>query len=880
MLRQFIYRSRSGRVRVFRSDVLFAWGCLILGSLFCVFSVLTLYTPFLHSLLGDWTGRAGIRAYTKKLVYDNLAAAQNVLTAEQPQFDRIDLAVTALWVEKNAFDSLNQNILKYKFGKGVKKPSVNGHVEASTGALLPVSVSYRGRNTWHHQYWKPSLRVRYKRKQLSRGRRDHHLVAPEDGIGMRNWLSTTLARKWGTLSNREDFELLFINRRFIGLYTNIWSLDESLLIHEERLPGPIFRFDRGAQDSIAVTKDFFDPDDWELVGVDPVPGKAAIQRLTNTLNLACDNPQDDPLDELLDAQAFARYLALLSAGSSTHVDDHNIAFFLDTTSGRFLPILIDANGYGVTNFDTNLSPVATDMQLAQHWLQNPLHLALYIQTLNELLTTIGSESAVTALIEKNWKRIRPFLVSDPYFSDIGYPRRTSTRSLLPVSSADENVRRLVDDNRARTRWLLKTLTKTEVMITSEEGHFFEVLVRGFAGVKVSRRDGAPIFTNESSSLNLRLLPTLARSINTTDLLPFAFYRLPGAPSDYLFQNLLNDVQVRPEPAPRDIEIYRRLVGTVPKLEAAPLPPPKLVVGPGVVTWRETHEFTEGQQVEIRAGTQLKLGPGVSVIVRGRLRALGTQDKPITVRPLIASQPFGTFAVLGAASRGTRFTHFDMEGGSIASRYNLNFTGMFSVHDCPDLFIGDSRFGHNFIGDDSVHIVRSQVQMLNSIFENSRADAVDWDLVKGEVANCIFRNTGNDGLDLSMGTANISGSRFIGCKDKCISGGEGTRAILRDLRFQDSVIGIAAKDSSHISIARATFTRCRTSLALYQKKWRWGQGGVVYIDGCSFVDSIVTDITGDKKSSAFFAKSQPNIKSEGSVTILPLTREGWPKWAKQ
>ena len=231
---------------------------------------------------------------------------------------------------------------------------------------------------------------------------------------------------------------------------------------------------------------------------------------------------------------------------------------------------------------------------------------------------------------------------------------------------------------------------------------------------------------------------------------------------------------------------------------------ELIIGPGDLVFNQIKEFDLNQPVTILPGTKIFLASRASLIFKGPVKIEGTQRQPIWIRPLDPEKPFGVVALLGKGTNGSRISHLDIEGGSIYRRYNLHFTGMFSVHDSPDVEISDSRFGKNFIGDYGVHILRSKAIIKDSVFEEANADALDWDLVDGEILNSQFRNPRNDGVDLSMGNVKIIGSHFESAVDKCISAGEGTEVFVEDSVFRNCEPGIAVKDSSRLSLDRGTF----------------------------------------------------------------------------
>ena len=215
----------------------------------------------------------------------------------------------------------------------------------------------------------------------------------------------------------------------------------------------------------------------------------------------------------------------------------------------------------------------------------------------------------------------------------------------------------------------------------------------------------------------------------------------------------------------------------------------------------------------------------------------------------------------------------MYGGSVHHHFNLKLTGMFSIHDCPKIEINNSRFGRNFIGDDTVHIVRSKAKISNSIFENSLADALDWDKVDGEIKNSLFLNTGTDGLDFNMGKVSIISSQFKNCGDSCFRASKGGLAIISDSNFKICDTALTVTDKSKVELSDSLISGCEIGYNSYRQEWRWEKGGIGFVKNTKFLNSIWTDITGDKYSRIVFQEGFPNnLFTRGKIKIISTSNQ--------
>jgi CotH kinase protein/Right handed beta helix region len=864
--RTWLHRARSGRrraVRLPRLALLALCGGLVL---LATLTALPAYTPLLHSLAGDPVPNAGWRPLARKAWQENQAALVNLLRARAPR-DESPLPTVELFAGREALASLNHDILLYGLGELDGKPRVDG-VSLTASGPRAVRLGYRGTNSWHHQAWKPSLRVRYDKGQLEGGFRDHALLAPKDGHGLGNWLSGVLARRWGLITTGRHFVRVFLNRRYLGVYARARRFDESLLIHLGRLPGPFFRLEGTGTVFRRQPVVMEDARAWEVPDLDPHSGYAVIQRMLDAIALPPGSERTRLLDDLFDAEVFARYLAVLCHAGEVHVMVTNLALYLDPGSGRLHPIPIDLAGYNPALPQLVQRPVLLAQNpLFQAWLEDPSHLARFIEQLHALLGGFGSADATVAVVQEAWARMRPDVLADAYVSDNGGRNGTFTRTLLPVTSMDDEVAATCDFVRKRCAFLGRQLATTQVALVERDSEGFEVLVLGLAGATAQRGDEPP----------QPLLPSLSRLVGRGGHpVAYAFHRLPGAPGDYTFRHRLNGRALPQDPAPGEglVRKLRDAAGVPPSPPAAP--PEPLVLGPGPVVLTHSLDLEPGRALTVAAGTQLLLGPGVSVFVRGPLRVQGTAEAPVSIGPMAPSLPFGAVAVLGPHSAGTRISHLDMAGGSTAQRHNLQLTGMLSIHDCPDLTIEALSLGANAGGDDGLHVVRSRVWLVDSQFRGARSDAVDFDMVQGVVEGCRFLGAGNDGLDLSQARLVVRDCLFAGCGDKGLSVGEGSSVLVSDARFEDDVLGLAAKDRSRVALDRVRFEGCGTGIGSYRKKWRWEAGGRVWLRATVFANSGLADLDTDRHSAVFLVgAAAPPSHVRGQLPIQEAVGMSWP-----
>jgi hypothetical protein len=784
----------------------------------------------------------------------------------------------------NTFDRFNREIFLYGFGYKRKKPFSKALAKTQDKTpFLRATVKMRGVHNDHHQIWKPSLKISYKKRKFPEGFKNHVLIAPRDGIGLQNWITDLLGQKLNLMTPGEHFVRLFINKKYFGLYTRVWRLDESLLINADKLPGPFFRMeyliDRKYQ---RFYGGWNKPDTWSIKGVEQKEGVKMIEQVVGLIEsityktLGLDQIRkklkeySEHLNMYIDQKSFANFLAILCYAGETHVDDiHNNAFGMDPVSGKLNPILIDTGGMSIEKKYLKRPITKQRGAFIYPWLLNPINFSIYIDHLYELINTIGSLENIKPLILDKWEEIKPHAVSDILASKPG----CSGRCFVGINRLDNIVSDLIKFIELRTNWIKEQLFLDQLMLINQLENEFLIYIEGFSGIKIRKKGGNFFQINGSKDPShfYNLLPSMPiipkRMLKIKVPEAYAFFSVPGKPDDYVFTHRLTGNKIDFTALDRDFKTLITLKG-INSLNFSEQPDSNPIkLGPGTITFKETKVFNKNQLVVINAGTNIFLGPNVSLIIQGPLKIEGTKAKPVSIRPINPKKPFGVLAVLGKETSGSQIDYLNIEGGSVDRHYNLNLTGMFSVHDNSDIEVSNSHFAKNFIGDDMLHFMRSNIKIKNSVFEKARADAIDFDLVDGEISNIIVKNSGNDGLDISMGTVRILNSHFEKSGDKCISAGEGTKTIILNSKFKQCNIGIAVKDRSQVKLTNNLFSENKIAYNTYRKKWRWEKGGEGIIKDTLFVNSINTDIKGDKFSKVSFINSIPkNIKIEGKLQL--------------
>ena len=128
------------------------------------------------------------------------------------------------------------------------------------------------------------------------------------------------------------------------------------------------------------------------------------------------------------------------------------------------------------------------------------------------------------------------------------------------------------------------------------------------------------------------------------------------------------------------------------------------------------------------------------------------------------------------------------GGSTALLENRMFSGMLSISWTDDFSMNNSTLQENVISDDTLHVVHSSFEILNSDFRNCFGDCIDFDYSRGKLGHIKINNANNDGVDFMRSDVEASHIEIFGAGDKGFSIGEMSNVKIGDSRVSTSEIG--------------------------------------------------------------------------------------------
>lgn len=784
------------------------------------------------------------------------------------------------------------------------------------GRWRPIKYRLRGASSFHHQIDKPSIRIKLKRSNPIGLLRHINLINPEDRPMLANILADDIAHDIGVMAHLSRMVRVFINGEYRGVYQMQTREDEEMLRASQRVPGPLFIGNN--------LKDQWDAGDFEYAGETKGLEPLGLNPLNEMIKAIYGERRIDRVEKLrsvLDFDKYARYSAVVTLVGSWHIDaHHNQGFYFDPSRGMIEPMLLDANGHGMTTYPATwrrfVRPWKPDYSSPLNGLNHPL-LDVVLQDprfqhsrntyLWQLLRGPGSIKSQHARMNAYYDMMDPDVYADAnkgglYRSFVGYTRFPYTNG--EYDDAKKDMYEWIEKRNALLDNELK-LSSVSVIVgpSSANGtQIIEISVDGnsaaqfntstFAGRLLADRnlDGTP----EDDVRDRELLYPGLRADAEYEYKEQSFGKpLPkrtlfAAPQRYLFSYTGNeDVEALVKLAfsndvtGETISPVVRFTDTLDtklieyndfsihawSLQKLPADITPLVLGPGTVTLTETLTVSESESLTVVPGTTLLLGPGVSLVSRGKLNMEGTPGQPIIVSRLDPSSAWGAMLIIGAKSKGSRIDHANISGGSIAQFGALLMTGMVNVHWTTDFSLTNSDIGWNLVSDDTLHVIHSSADLENVNFARCNGDCIDFDFAEGSVHGLTVVNSGNDGVDFMESRITLSDINISGSGDKGFSVGEGSHIQANGGAIGRSEIGIAVKDSSTLDLRNWQLKNNKTAIDVYRKNWRYAMPGSAEIRSTTF-DGNDLDVRVVKNGFVTIYGNQlpRNVESEGQVLL--------------
>lgn len=847
-------------------------------------------------------------AYSTASIYDATIIAINSMRASIENIDIQEvsnLPTIQLRIEPSSLDKMLEAPTNKK-----KSKYYAAQLMYPDGSWRDVQYRLRGRNIWHWQPKKPSLRIKLKKKWPLNMQRHINLTIPEDRPMIGNYYGDLIAAKLGVLTHKTKFVRLFINSQPSGVYHWQTREDQSLLIANKRMSGPIF-----IGDSLGKK--------WHASQFEIAGDKKILKQIRpiNTMVNAIYAPQNTEryraLWGILSKKKYASWVAVNHLTGSIHTDfNHNNLFYFDPTTGLLEPIISDMMGHGASlyplykyrvwkNFEPEYRVPLNERiyPLMQVALRDPTFYHMRNKILYDAIKGPGSQSQQISDLKKIFSRIDHDVYADLYKAALqntfvgDYP--------IPYSNAQyEDAKiKLFDWIKRRENFLLNELLNTRVEISIEEQPindrtFFLVEVNGHSAIHFDLTilknkvfsdkslNGTALFPEKE---NIILYPGVRDYLGSNwNLHTFGDKRhLVSGPQRYLFAvngtdgkkigHLLKN-SFQHSLSGEGLPVVIKHVPKIEKLRYARIKSGlhawqfdqkiegQIQLGPGRVELTKDLIIRPNQSLSIAAGTEILLAKNVSIFSWGQIKMNGLPDQVITLKRLDPANAWGGLVIQGSKASGSELKYVILDGGSKTKHPRIMYSGMVSVHHANNVLIENSYFSNNILSDDTLHVVNSHANLENLTFKNCYSDCIDLDYASGKLKGLEIKNANNDGLDFMNSKFNVAEFKISNAGDKGISVGESSSLKLTRGVIKKSNTGIAVKDASKLIAERVKIHKNKIAVDVYIKHKLYGGPGKLSLFRTEFKANDVNLRTEEGSEVIFLDQAiPPKITGNGFVS---------------
>ncbi len=647
-------------------------------------------------------------------------ATAAALSAPEPEPLRSKLPVIELYLHGNRLDQLLSNPPESGFQS---QPAL---LKAGTD-LFEVQARLRGDSLNHWSFPYKSWRVKLGKSRLYSGLNSFNLYLPRSGSQISDYLGYRFAEiAGGLIVPQVELVHFRFNRKFDGLRLLLEQTGAGTPVRSGRLPGKIFKGDLDPKILYGRKKkrpNLFEEKNAKRWTVDDLPhdvGVADAQisvqpEIAKLVRIVAGGgtptEKERALAEVIDLDAYARFVAYLDLITSAHVDNsHNQKLYLNPATGLLEPMVWDPFGF------QSLADKRLDYSsnyLFHFLLQSPAFHFKKTAALWDLLKVSLPKQKVLAEIDAALERSAPEIRASVY----KLAAEKNDVEILTNANWEQNVRRLREEISQRWDFLVERLTTSPVTVEQQTNGNFETLLNfetsGDAGailselkfencegdLTVSRENPAWIRKVSCASGKAALpieehLLTTFRPNGATQwpVKVVHTYRLAGKCNrvEPILRHPLTGVKLPFTTGPVGKEVGETLVShTV-----------EPTVFSGEVELKEPLVLKRGQQLLIRPGTTIRLHPGASVVVRGgALTAEGSAEHPI--RFLRSGEmPFGALGIINSRAK---LAHIHFEGGSYGYAGSAYFPAALSISGSEVSILNSELHGKISATDSSLNL---------------------------------------------------------------------------------------------------------------------------------------------------------------------------------
>jgi hypothetical protein len=762
--------------------------------------------------------------------------------------------------EKN-FQKLEEK-RKVALAKKVLISSPEDYVPAKIeyeGKSVNVMIRLKGDLTDQLEGDKWSFRIKVRGNNTLFGMRLFSIHHPRTRNFIYEWIYHQALRREGIISLRYDFIDVTINGRKLGIFALEEHFEKNLLAHNQRIEGPIIKFNEDLQWEDAARRIAIGADDAEsglrtihASHIDAFGMKRILkdpslyeQFIKGRSLLYSFLSRRLPVSQVFDSEKLAKDLAISDLLGAQHGNTWiNYRFYYNPATSLLEPIGFDGNAGGKIKIIVGLRPFniflfknldRSDPDFFKKYVE-ALEIISRDSYLDNLLNDLKKELDEKLNIIKT--EFADFVFSEDVFLE---NRELIKTTLNPLKGFHAFYLKSDRDNVFIELGNIQRMPMEVLNISYKES--------SFQPDKTIILPGRKKLNSPVSYSTYRF--TFPKGLDWTDSMIKKLkvsYRLPGTkltmqesifPWPRLPEDFLKDDLIRQPANAHEFGFLSIDESTK-----------RILIKPG--QWKLDRDLIiPGEYRVVGAeGTKINLSRSARILSFSPLELIGSEDNPITI---YSADLTGQGLVVMNTGKISTLKYVVFKNLASPSQGGWNLTGAVTFYGAP-VNISFCQF-EGTRSEDALNIIRSDFLINRTLFDRTFSDAFDADYAKGTISDSSFVASGNDAIDISGSFVKVNNLFINKAGDKGVSVGENSRMKFNRIHIKNSKIGLASKDMSKVEGADLNLADCRIGLAAYQKKREFGPSSI-----------SVSKVTTEKISLPYLIENRSTITVDGKEII--------------
>ncbi|MDA9693748.1 CotH kinase family protein [Prochlorococcus sp. AH-736-P13] len=716
------------------------------------------------------------------------------------------------------------------------KDEVSGKINY-LGKEYPIKIRLKGDWTDHLVGNQWSFRIKAKDGKRINGLKEFSLQHPRTRGYINEYLYHKILKREKLPYLRYEFVKLRLNGKDLGIYALEEHFTKLLLENSGFREGPILRLNEDKlwedwKESINI--------DGTILSIDINNEKnAEIKDFNSNTNSKFENKNSQfylaenllnqflsgklKASEIFDLRLTSRYFAINDLLSAKHSEIwHNLRFYFNPINSRFVPIGFDAHQPIRTNnrslaIDRNVLNIFSDNEFISYYVSELERLS-NLKSLNEMIKSEKNDiNRNLSIIHKSYPHVK-FLEDEIYKNAKYIQSRLLVQNPISAKQTETGL------NKEQIKVILSNSSKFPVEILSIETNLSTYkpinssVIDGYNNV--SRITQFPIVLSATKGKNNR------ENLNSNQLI--IKYKVLG--SNRIDSYIINtkpwakSTSISNPVVSRDSNIYSFDFLNIDEIKKI------ILIKQGDYIIDKPLIIPKGYLFRLKEGVKIKIIKEGLIFSESSISFEGSDANPI----FISGQENGKGLIISNVDSDSNLNHVVFDGLSAPDFSSLAISGAVNFYK-SNVYLNNVKF-LNSSAEDALNIFQSKFKLTNVLFHNAFSDAFDSDFSEGVISKTIFRDVGNDGLDISGSNVKIYSSQFEGIPDKAISAGEKSNLTASNINIKKAGIAIASKDLSIMNLNNLRLENVELCLSAFQKKEEYGPASIT-VNGIDSKDCL-------------------------------------------